>query len=429
MMRRAASAPRPTAAIGLAAVVALTLSAAPALSQEPPAGNDCQNVNPIAGSLEYRLAALALRGNAQTYGAAALTDRGLLSPMSRLEISEETRGDDEGSMVLAFSMNQTFGVLDVPTVEQNSGCPRELKYSTRPLDMAGMSFGFGYRQDDWGLFYAGSVTYSFLAADNGPLRGMIAGSAAIGASYVVLLGPLIDSANREAGVVSFNADYVVGAFYDFGPVAAALGFVGSQGLYARLGGVDIGGFVSGVFDADTGVATLDLELGPYDLGPISPRIWGTRKAIVAPGVTDAQGLTGRGTTEAAAWSVAGVELQDISGMLDLRFAWMFEPEMRYSEAIATVHSARYNAPIVDGKGLLDTDFPVDFALFGGVVGLPQMRYYGLEGGAVFSAGGEVRVGGRAGIVLRAVYNDPARLTLFPYSVGHFAIDYGLGGAF
>ena len=400
------------------------LSTPAAWAQEKPAGNDCQNVDPIAGSLQYRLAALALRGNAQTYGAAALTDDALLSPLSVLETTEEARADDEGEVVIAFGLKQTFGVLDVPTVEQSSGCPRELKYSTRPLDMAGMSFGIGYRQNDWGLFYAGSVTYSFLAADNNALRGMIAGSAAIGAAYIVLLGPLIDSANREAGVVSFNADYVAGLFYDFGPVAAALGYVGSQGLYARLGGVDIGGFVSGVFDADAGIAALDLDLGPYDLGVVSPRIWATRQAVVAPGVTDAEGRTGRGATDAAAWSVAGLELQDIYDLVDVRFSWMFEPEMRYAQIIGTLHTSTYNA-----RSGFEGDFPIDAALFGGVVGLPEMRYYGLAGGAVFSLGAEMRVGGRTGLVMRMVYNDPARLNLFPYGVGHFAFDYGIGGDF
>lgn len=409
-----------------AAVVAVALLGASAHAQEKPAGNDCQNVNPIAGSLEYRLAALALRGNAQTYGAVTIADDQILSPMGRLETDEDKgRGDDEGSVVLAVGMNQTFGVLDIPTVEQSSGCPRELKYSLRPLDMAGVSFGFGYRKDDWGLFYTNSVTYSFLAADNAPLRGMISASAAMGASYLVALAPLIDSANREAGVVSFNADYVIGGMYDFGPVIGALGYVGSQGLYARLGGVDVGGFVSGIFSAESGITTLDLELGPYDLGFASPKVYGSRRAIVAPGITDAEGKTGRGRQDAGAWSVAGAELRDIAGNIDLRFTWMFEPEMRFSEAIGTLHSAGYHDVGVD----VDLkDFPVGYALFGGALGRPQMRYYGVEGGVLLTAGGEIRVGGAQGIIMRLVYNDPHRMTLFPYAEGHWAFDYGFGGS-
>lgn len=404
------------------------LIAAPAAAQEKPAGNDCQNVNPLAGSLQYRLAALALRGNAQTYGAVALADDALLTPLGAMKPEEDEDGrrsdDGDGGMVVALSMNQTYGVLDIPTVEQNTGCPRELLYSYRPLDMAGVSFGLGYRSGDWGLFYSTSVTYSFLTADNAVLRGMFGASASIYSMYIVLAAPFLDFAEKEAGVVSFNADYVIGGMYDLGLVTAALGYVGSQGLYARLGGADIGGFISGLFDADEGLMVLDLELGPYDIGPVSPMVYGNRRAIVAPGLTDAEGRTGRGRQDAGAWSVAGTELRDISSMFDLRFTWMFEPEMRFSEILGAIHSPTYHRP-EDTSG----DFPINYRAFAGVVGLPTMRYYGIEGGAVFSGGVEMRVGGDIGLGMRLVYNDPSRLTLFPYSAGHFAFDYGLGGAF
>lgn len=405
------------------AVAALALGSAPAAAQEKPAGNDCQNVEPIAGSLQYRLAALALRGNAQTYGAAAVADDGLVSPLTRRRPEGDEDGDGLTAMVLG--MNQTYGVLDVPTVEQNSGCPRALKYSYRPLDVAGVSFGLGYRSGDWGVFYASSVTYSFLAADNVPLRAMIGAASAIGSAYLVAAAPFIEFADREAGVVSFDADYVIGGMYDLGYVTAALGYMGSQGLYARLGGVDIGGFVSGVFNGEDGVAAIDLSFGPYDLGFGDPIIYGSRQAIIAPGITDAEGRTGRGA-EAGAWSVAGAELRDIGGRFDVRATWMFEPEMTLNEVIAGWHTAGFHVP---GEGLMGEDIPLDVRIFGGVLGRPTMRYYGVEGGVLGTGGVELRIGGAYGPQMRLVYNDPARLTLFPYAEGHVAFDYGIGGGF
>ncbi|MCB9554062.1 MAG: hypothetical protein H6705_19670, partial [Myxococcales bacterium] len=152
--------PRTLALAGLAALAALTGAAH---AQEKPAGNDCQNVEGLAGSLPYRTATLALKGNAQTYGAAATVDEQVLGRLSK-PIDENAR---EGRIATTFRITQMYGVLDVPTEEQSSGCPRELKYSLRPLDMATTSFGLGYQHPSgFGLFYGASVSYSWLAADN-----------------------------------------------------------------------------------------------------------------------------------------------------------------------------------------------------------------------------------------------------------------------
>ncbi|MCB9541635.1 MAG: hypothetical protein H6703_04200 [Myxococcales bacterium] len=418
--------PRTLALAGLAALAALTGAAH---AQEKPAGNDCQNVEGLAGSLPYRTATLALKGNAQTYGAAATVDEQVLGRLSK-PIDENAR---EGRIATTFRITQMYGVLDVPTEEQSSGCPRELKYSLRPLDMATTSFGLGYQHPSgFGLFYGASVSYSWLAADNAALRGMLSWSASVYSGFAAALAPLLIDTGGQQGLVTFNTDYIVGGSYNFGLVTAALGYVGTQGLYARLGGADVGAFLSSVINGSDGIAALDLGLGPFDLGFGSPALRAQRRALIAPGVTtadeDDKVITDAGG-EGGAWSTANVALLDISQYVDVEFTWMFEPEMMWSSAFAAVHTADFNLIRYDQKPTIgDT---MGFVLRGGALNRPTMRYYGIDGGVLFSIIGELRgrIAGDLGVVFAVSYNDPRRLDLFPFAENHLAIDYAVEALF
>lgn len=422
----------------LAAATLATLATSPALAAEKPAGNDCQNVEGIAGSLPYRTATLALKGNAQTYGAAATVDEQVLGPLSR----PMPEGSTEGLSVASFRITQMYGVLDVPTIEQSSGCPRELKYSLRPLDMASTALGIGYQHSSgFGLFYGASVSYSFLAADNAALRGMLSWSASTYSGVAVALAPILIDTGGQDGLVTFNTDYILGGSYNFGLVTAALGYVGTQGLYARLGGADLGAFVSSVINGSDGIAAIDLGVGPFDFDFGDPYLHAQRRALIAPGITDDKAITNDGG-EGGAWSTAHVALYDIGAYFDAEFTWMFEPEMMWAGAFAGVHSADFNKLRFHGTGGDDAKTEgsgnasgntsgrsetVGFVLRAGALNRPTMRYYGIDGGLLLSVVGEARMAMSQGlsIVFAMAYNDPRRLDLFPFAENHFSIDYAL----
>lgn len=410
----------------LAAVLAAVLAPAPAAAQvEEGTTNDCQSVEGIAGSVPYRTATLALQGNAQLYGAAAIIDEQILHYLG-LPVPEDVP-PDEGSMAFSYRINQMYGVLDVPTIEQNGACPREYKYSERPVDMATTSFGLGYQwRNGFGLFYGGSVSYSWLAADNAALRGMQSWAASIASVYPALVAPLFVTDDPQDGLVTFSIDYIGGVTYNFGLVTAALGYVGSQGVYARLGGADLGGFISSVINGDEGLATLDLSLGPYDLGYLKPAIRAQRRALFAPGRMRADGKTESGV-EGDAWSTAGLDLRDISAYVDVGFTWMFEPEMMWSNASLALHNEGFHTFHSDPHGNAEG---VGYLVRGGVLNRPEMRYYGLADNVLFSVVAEMRyfLDGMS-VVLAMSWNDPRRLDLFPFAQNHFAIDYALEGAF
>lgn len=410
-------------------LLALAGLAGVAHAQDEPAGNDCQNVEGIAGSLPYRTATLALKGNAQTYGAAATIDEQVLGRLSA-PIDEGAR---DGRVAATFRITQMYGVLDVPTEEQSSGCPRELKYSLRPLDMATTSFGLGYQHPSgFGVFYGASVSYSWLAADNAALRGMLSWSASTYSGIAAALAPLLIDTGGQQGLVTFNTDYIIGGSYNFGLLTAALGYVGTQGLYARLGGADAGAFLSSVINGSDGIAAIDLGIGPFDLGFGAPYLHAQRRALIAPGVTTAEEddkvITDAGG-EGGAWSTVNVGVQDISRYVDLEFTWMFEPEMMWASAFAAVHTADFNRIRHD---LVEApEGAMGFTLRGGALNRPTMRYYGVEGGLLFSVVGELRgrLVGEFGLVFAVSYNDPRRLDLFPFAENHFAIDYAFESVF
>lgn len=413
-------------------LLGLVLLAAPAsvVAQEKPAGNDCQNVEGIAGSLPYRMARLVLQGNAQTYGAAAVADDQILSRM------QEPLPPDaqEGAGIVSYKITQLYGTIDVPTIEQSSGCPRELMYSLRPLDVATTSFGFGYlHPSNFGLFYTASVSYSFLAADNAALRGMTSWSGSIYSTMVVLGAPFLMGARRDSGLVSFNADYVVGGSYNFGrlfgigpSVTASLGYVGTQGVYARLGSHDIRAALSAVVNPASGIQALDLPLGPFELAFGKPYLRLQRRALIAPGITNDKARTTTGS-EGGAWSTAHMALFDVGSIFDLEAQWMFEPRMMPASLFGAVHSTGFNDLLLSGRRDIEAS---GLGLRVGVLNRPTMRYYGVDGGYLFSVNAEARMAvGGINVVLGITYNDPRRLELFPFAENHLAVDYAVEGTF
>lgn len=408
----------------VAAILALTPALALAQIEEGTT-NDCVSVEGIAGSVPYRIAALALQGNSQLYGATAIIDEQVLHYLGA-PVPEETP-NQENAVAFSYRINQMYGVLDVPTVEQNGSCPRDYKYSERPLDMASSSFGYGYQwRNGFGLFYGASVSYSWLAADNAALRGMLSWSGSIYSMYPAIAAPFFVSDEPQKGLVFFSTDYIAGFSYNFGLATAALGYVGSQGIYARLGGADVGGFISSVINGDEGLATLDLSLGPFDLGPVTPAFRAQRRALIAPGRMTDTGKTASGV-EGDAWSNATLELRDVGGYLDAGFTWMFEPEMMWSAGTLALHSPGFHQIHDDPHR---TNIDVGYLIRGGALNRPEMRYYGLADKVLFSLVVEVRymLDGLA-IVLAGAWNDPRRLDLFPFAQNHFAIDYAVEATF
>ena len=402
----------------------LLLSVAVA-QDDGPSSLDCQRHSSIAGTAGFENARSANETNALAYGAV----RFVQEDVSEMLLSAEERTDD-GDWVGAYA-NQAhvaLGVTRVPSVELSSGCPSNLRVSSRPLDLGGTRIGLAGSNGTFGFFYSGAVTYGitpndaterFFSHTNGYVFGL---AGAMGA-------PVLGGALRfnEGASVVFT-DFVLGGTVDPGPFELKAGWVGSKGLFADIEG-EVPLFAAAVFDRlgldgnllEGGLRKLQSEAG---LTSVFAKNQPFRSL---PSVGAGNDPVERQDAPSLDFTTGHLEHYEIGGIVDVRASYALRPSPALHEATVAVHTPRFWSEPKPGRVIARA----------GVIQLPDMWFYGVRGGLrptvhlEYVARTPIGSNPHANLHIAGVLdiNAPEQLLLFPYAVNAVFIGYEFKGSF
>ncbi len=403
---------------------------------DPDGVSNCQNNSAIVGTAGYRNAAAAITTNATTYGAAQWAERHLLPVLHRADRPEGWTGGG------AMDTNLVFGATRVPTLELGypyGDCPEDYRISMRPLDLGASNFGFVARKGRFGLFYAGSLTWSGSAFANNAARGMLTGSYYIWGGVGAMAAPALGGWSYTEGVGTVAPDWILGGAADLSVLWVDAGYVGSRGVYANVQEGRVGFFGSALLQkAVAGLPFFKAGAQGVESPAGLSSVYARRLPIQALPRYDAE--SGRASSTAGdeveeRLETAHLEQLNIGRIVDVYLAGAWKPSPQLWEARLGLHSKDYH----QGRKASDAGTPgqtqAGFLVQAGVVQLPDMYYYGVEGGLrgtgrlEYTFGVPVDGGTSLYGQMRLLWNDPEVLALYPYAVGGTWFSYRLWTTF
>ncbi|MEY3210054.1 MAG: hypothetical protein RIT28_535 [Pseudomonadota bacterium] len=401
----------------------------------PGTRNDCEGNAPIAGTAGYRNARAAITTNSQVFSAATFAERELF-PL----LAQAAQADTDGRFAVSlYEQAATFGVTDVPTVETSypfGSCPQEYRLAMRPLDLGAGAFGFAGRLGRLGYFYSSSVAFSATGFGGSYTRAMMSASYMIYLPAAVMLAPL--NWDEDFGVSTISSDFIAGASYNGALGSVYAGYVSGRGGYLHFGEDRLGGFASAL--ADRGLDERPAYLSAGFKGVQTPvgrtALYGRKLPITAPpGYAEQPTVDEDGNDTTAVLPIEAepprvplrtVHLQqyDLFGRLDVLAAVSWSPEPIVHEAMLGLHSPGFG------------EAEAGWSLRVGTAALPDMYYYGVEGGNYVSARAEFygRMddddgGGSTRLEGSILYNDAEQLSLYPYARGALSANIRVAGRY
>lgn len=406
---------------------------------DPDGVSNCQSNAPIAGTAGYRNASAAITTNATTYGAAQWAERNLFPMVHRRDRPQKATGAG------AMETNLVFTATRVPSVESGypfGDCPYDYRVTMRALDLGASNFGFAVKKGRVGLFYAGSLTWSSSAFANNAARGMMTGSYLIWGGVGAAAAPALGGWDYEQGVSTISPDWILGATVDASYLFAEAGYVGSTGFYGHVQEGTVGFFgsalvqkgVDGLPFFKTGADRVESKAGLSS-------VYARKLPLQAmPRYGDGSGAPQRdGDTEVEdSLQTAHIEQLNLGGVADVLVAGAWKPTPGLFEAQVGLHSKGYHearkaqADEEEEAGLLGQARP-GFMVRGGVVNLPDLWYYGVEGGIYGTARLELtQAFGDSTpmyVQMRLLWNDPEMLALYPFAYNGVWASYRFWAAF
>lgn len=401
----------------------------------PGTRNDCEGNAPIAGTAGYRNARAAITTNSQVFSAAAFAERELFP-----RLAEAAQADDDGRFGVAlYEQAATFGVTDVPTVETSypfGSCPQAYRLAVRPLDLGAGAFGLAGRVGRLGYFYSASVAFSATGFGGSYTRAMMSASYMLYLPAAVMVAPL--NWDEDFGVSTISSDFIAGLSYNGALASVYAGYVSGRGGYLHLGEERLGGFASALADRGLNERPAYLSGGFKALQSPAGRtaLYGRKLPLTAPpGYAEQPTVNEDGDATTAVlpleaepprvpFRTVHVQQHDLFGRLDLVAAVSWSPEPIVHEAMLGWHSPDFGAAAAG------------WSLRAGTVALPDMYYYGVEGGSYVSARAEFYGvlqsedgGGSTRFEGAILYNDAEQLSLYPYARGALSATVRLSGRY
>jgi len=387
---------------------------------------DCQNHSPIAGTAGFENARAANETNALAYGATGYLQHVVLPQLNDARARAKADGEKGWHGSGGYRFRHTAKAAVVPTYEVSSGCPADLRISERPLDLGSVNLGIAASNGTIGLFYTSSIVYGYTPSWDPRERFLYGMTGYVYGSVGAVLAPLAgsDQAFGE-GVSAVQTDFVVGGIADLPGVHARVGWVGSQGLYADVE-ADVPVFVTAMIDEPSlsnlfqgGVRRLKTSAGATSLyaknQPVRPL------PVLNPG---GSGFAGD-STGGFNFTTGHVVQENLSQVFDVQAAVAVAPRPLLHEAQVGLHSK------VDEDGKAKG---VDYLVRGGVVQLPDMWFYGVQGGLRPTFRAEVGLAisedqGAASVRYLVMMNDPEQLLLFPFAYNAVTMGATIDGRF
>jgi hypothetical protein len=385
----------------------------------------------IPGTVPYETALEAVRLNSRNYGIVGALERNILP---------ELEGAEDGHFFLSLEHNHLWNAMQVPAVDMNSGsAPWPVRMAH--LDLIGTSTSLGYSFGSIKVFGGWSMTGTqsqlriidpvFAPVVNSALGWVIPFTGNGWNNFVResnSYGPY-DRIGRSTWMANHN--WMVGALAEAGPVRLRAGFIGSIGIYTGASVPDLGAFAQtaltdefknlsylragfdGLSQPTKDLAWLGLYVRKlnWNVSPVPPALG----AEVAFSDIRRQAL----------WSTHLDLINIIGKMLDVGAAVTLQPVTDLHEAHLTVHTpgfhGEYDSETKRSRLKKNQDA---FGLTAGIVKLPNLYFYGVEGGTRLTFSAQMK--GRHGkLILRM--NDPEILSVFPFAYNAVNFYFQLGG--
>lgn len=399
----------------------------------------------IEGTVRYEAIRQAAYTNAQLFGAIGAYER-YLKP----ELNAMSMGRSKGMIFLSEEAYITTGVgraIGRCTGTASPGrCERNL--ALFDFDMYSGVFTMGIGPREFGFF--ASSSYSLTAAG---------GQGPSGTGGFLPVVALIALPLRIAGKTSFakvlpgSADAVVGLYLNLGPVSASGGYILSQGAFGSVDVPKLKAFATAALTDQLGALDY-LKAGFRDiqeafeetkkgvnaakesanfLKSIGKTSVYARNMRLSPPSIDSVGADLRDAVRQQAFSLltANIEHKDLASLVDLSAAYAFLPGAFLQEGRVSLHTPDYNARPLYDSHKSQQDILYSAGVTAGYVSLPNLWYYGVEGGSKFSWTVELRMTYLQGIFRMFVrQNDPEFLTAFPFAYGAIngGFTFGFNGA-
>ncbi len=422
---------------GAALLGSLFLSTAARAQEACPRGAD----GPVPGTVGAGLLTGAIDKNARIYGAAKLAERQLLPLMAVNE-----------GLIVRYEVGAIPGVLRIPVCDGEGGV------KTGTIDLSGGGFAFGWRRGGLSLYAVGSGASHIVGGPGNERVGMaFLGIAAAQGSPIAFYRRRFA---KEDGSLSVNFDAIVGGQWVTEYGSASLGYAASQGIFGNLDLAPIKAFVSGVVStaqqqaqdsvdrarnsaerslldaipyARTGFTTLDWLTGaPEMLGTSSLYLRRLQYSSVPRGTNS----FAREAPSVAETSLTTYHLEQYAVFrhLDMSVALATSPRTFLQEASL---GFRYGNPMSTDMAMAKIRDGADASEMNGVralvgvVKVPSLWYYGLEGGYRVHVSVEASLAansdGKDFFHIRLGVNTPEVLSVYPYASN--AGDIYFGGAY
>lgn len=294
------------------------------------------------------------------------------------------------------------------------------------VDLTASNFALVYPLHEYfGFFYTASYTQA-LVPTKGVNRGVF--------SYVVLMGPLMAYAMTPFKVFGVDfveeftapVDAVIGGYIHAGPIQGYGGYIlSSQGVFGDINIPAAALFTQAALANEFkdlsylagGLKNLPWQSLSDDFESVgATSLYGRQVEWVAPTskVIGEDELRRRGIDLVT----AHLGQTDIGGYVDLLGAYQIKPTPSFFEGRVGIHTENFTSQSQGfaeeraeiGDDGLDVD-DIGFGVTVGLVELPDLYYYGVEGGRRFMFSAEAGIPGMATVLLR--FNDPDVLAEIP----------------
>ncbi len=390
-------------------------------------------VRPIAGTVGFRVAQQSNKTNAQAFGAVALAEETLFRSQET-DLDGDGKPDRtepfQGNFAFGMQLHNVFNVTRVPSIYQGdcfelqTGERRD--FGMHSVDLYASAVAWRVRIPQLkraSFFYAGSITGSTMGlpdTDSGSFFDSLTrtryntsyayGFAAIPLAFLAPLAPLI---NKDNPPTRLAGDFVSGLEVDLPAIGAArVGYAYSRGIFTNVSVDRIRFLVETLLTQE--FSSLALIKGGFREIPITKSagrttLFGRRIELATPRASDAtQGIVSRSLSELG-FTTAHIEQTSIGKYVDLRFAYAIKPTPFVHEARIGLHGA-----LEEGDN--DQSPLRYFRANVGLVQLPALPFYGVEGGRAlsFDVGFQLKTKG-GGVEIGVERNAPGLLVVFPYA--------------
>ena len=380
-------------------------------------------VEAIPYNVSFNTALRASDTYASVFGAASMAER-IVFPALR---------QDE-DWVVRFASNTVYGGVTVPVDYMTDA--GNVGIGVHPVDFSAVSLCAGYRLGDLGLFYASSMTGTVLAPNtggrviNGTIWALDLAATSVGGARVTEYSRRSGSyEDIDINGMNNQADFIVGAQYDLGFLQARAGYVGSSGVFTNVSQADIRAFLTSIIRTELGTIPYlrtgieNLPVDDLGLEGSMSSLFARKIRVVAPFEPEAD-VAYADLREASSFDrwTGHMHQLSIAKNFDVLAALGFHSGVSLQELRAGWHTEGFHRVVPtdpDEEARPEEGWGVQV----GYVNVPDMYYYGLEGGAKVSLIIEGRApAGR----LKISRNDPDLLAVFPFAYDAWSLSWELG---